>query len=260
MTSQKYTTNPTGIREIPKSNVGLRIDRNLKGEIDRLTLESLDLSEASLDPDARIAVIGKARDTECFFDGGTVSNRKSIASEPLDQIDKSHPFYVRVLVYDDADKRILASCERLSVYEAEEGSLQSLLPVEPAPLGEELWRLAASDGNRPILQVNNDADLGMLDLIRHDAFVQGLVLPEAIRRTLEHLLRHPAEDDDDDDWQNRWIRYLEGLGIEIPSDLKDEEGDITVVSREWVDEAVRCIASHLKMKAKALGAVKRSDE
>src|SRR5262249_29719960 len=109
MTSQKHTTNPTGIREIPKSNVALRIDRTNTGEIDRLTLESLDLGSFGLPANARIAVVGKARYTECFFDGGTVLNRKAIVGESLDGIDKTYPFHVRVIVYNDNDQKILAS-------------------------------------------------------------------------------------------------------------------------------------------------------
>jgi hypothetical protein len=258
MTKQKHTTNPTGIREIPKSNVGLRIDRNAKGEIDRLTLESLDLSDIPLDAAARIAVIGKARDTERIFDAGTVENRKPIISEPLLGIDKAHPFHVRILVYDDTDKRILASCERLNPYEAEEGSLQSLLPVEPMSLGEQLWRLSAESGERPVLQVSNDIDAGMLERIRHDQIFQALILPEAIRRSLEHLLRHPSEDDDEDTWQNRWRRYLSGLGIDLPSESGDEEESDDEDASEravWVNAAVDRIANHLKLKTKALGAL-----
>ena len=251
MTNQKHTTNPTGIHEIPKSSVGLRIDRNAKGEIDLLTLESLDLTGIPLDTNAHITVIGKARDTERSFDAGTVGNRKPIISESLDGINKAYPFHVRVIVHNDIDKRILASCERLSIYEAEEGSLQSLLPVEPVDLGEQLWRLSTADGDRPILQVSSDPNIAMLDRIRHDALVQALVLPGAIRRALEHLLRDPPDDDDEGNWKGRWARYLEGLGIIIPDDLEDGE-DIAVTRSPWIEGSVSQIATQLKFKAKAL--------
>jgi hypothetical protein len=254
MTNQKHTTNPTGIHEIPKSSVGLRIDRNAKGEIDLLTLESLDLTGITLDPDARIAVIGKARDTERVFDAGTIANRKPIVSETLEGINKAYPFHVRVIVFSDVDKRILASCERLSIYEAEEGSLQSLLPVEPVDLREQLWRLSTVDGDRPILQVSDDIDIGMLERIRHEPLVQALVLPEAIRRALEHLLRNPPSEDDEDKWKGRWERYLEGLGIVIPDDLDDDE-DVVVTRAQWIDDAVSQIAIQLKLKTKSLAAL-----
>jgi hypothetical protein len=179
----------------------------------------------------------------------------------LDGIDKSHPFYVRILIYDDSDKRILASCERLSVYEAEEGALQSLLPVEPAPLGEQVWRISAGDGDRPILQVSDDPDMSMLERIRHDPYVQALVLPEAVRRALEHLLRYPAEDDEEDDsWQSRWARYLDGLGLAVPSEHSEDEGDPARLESQWIDEAVRQISANLKFRSKALASLSRTDE
>ncbi len=253
MSSQRHTTNPTRIQEIAKSNVGLRVDRNNAGEIDRLSLNKLDLSDLRLPASARVCLVGKARDTEKVFDAGTVASPKTIFNESLDGIDKQHPFHVRILVFDDGDKRILASCEKLSAYESEEGSLQSLLPVEPVDLGEQLWRVAASDGERPILQVSNDMDIGMLDLIKNDVRVQALVIPEAIRRSVEHLLRSLKDMDDDDSWQNRWIRYFDGLGIEMPDIQGDDE--ISATTADWVENTVSQVAHNLKLRSKTVSAL-----
>jgi hypothetical protein len=253
MSSQKHTTNPTRIQEIDKSSVSLRIDRNNSGEIERLSLNSLDLSGLQLPSDARISIIGKARDSEITFDGGTVANRRIIFDERLHGIDKRHPFHVRVLVFNESDKRILASCERLSAYESEEGSLQSLLPVEPMELGEQLWRVAIPDGERPILEVSNDVHLGMLDRIKNDPMTQALVLPEAIGRALEHLLRSSGDIDEQESWQGRWVRYLESIGVELP-EIEDDASQ-TSATATWVTDTVRIVAQKLKLKSKALSSL-----
>jgi len=250
MTTQKHTTNPTRIVTIPKSDISIGLVRNPQTKaIERMNIEKFDADSLSeLPRESRIAVMAKARFSEMTFDAGTVGAISMLRDVSLNEIDKSYPLHIRIIVFDDKDKRILASCERLKIYESDEGGIKSLLPVEPVDLGEELWRLSAAEEERPILQVHSDTDVGMLEKIAHDPLCQALVLPAAIRGALGHLLASDR-DEDTDSWQSNWIRYLAALQIELPDDDEDEDADQKAQNRaRWLDDAMTRITRNLGLK------------
>jgi hypothetical protein len=244
---QNHTTNPTGIQEIPRSSILADFHRNKAGVIESISLEKLDFGGLKLPSDAQIRVIAKARYTEEILDGGSVTLRKPIKNVSLTKLDLSSPLHLRVIVFDPADKRILASCERLNAIETDDMGSLALLPVDPVELGNQLWQVQPPDTERgPILQVNSDERFTMLEDIKSDPQVQALVLPAAIGRVLEHLLRNPPDDDDPLKWQNRWLRFLEERGITVP---QIEEGE--ALPEVWLTDSVDSIAAHLKLLEKA---------
>lgn len=254
MTSQKHTTNPTGIVTLPKSEVAIGWVRNPETRIvEKFTLERLELKLlAALPKKSRIVVIAKAKYSEMSFDAGTLGEFKPLKDVLLSDIDKGSPLHLRVIVFDPVNKKILASCENLWVYEAEEGGRKPLLPVEPTELYEQLWKLHVQGDERPVLQVNCDPALEMLEKIKSDPFCQALVLPAAIKGTLEHLLRNRGDDaDGSDSWQDNWVQFLSNLHIDLPEDSEDSEEKLDPEKyREWVDNAVTRITTSLKLKTK----------
>jgi len=253
MTTQKHTTNPTEIIAIPKSDISISLARNPSTQIvEKFSLDKFELGTiAELPRGSRVSVIAKARFSEMEFDAGTVGAMNPLKDVILADIDKDYPLHLRVVVFDDGDKRILASCENLRVYEIDEGGIKSLLPVEPVDLGERLWHLLAVNDERPMLQVHSDPAIGMLDKVSADPVCQALVLPAAIRGAVEHLLRN-RPDDDSECWQSDWLRYLASVQIELPEEEDDQTDGDSGARQKWIDETTATISKKLMLKTRAV--------
>lgn len=90
----------------------------------------------------------------------------------------------------------------------EEAGQQSILPVNPADLGNQVWRLTFSHG-RPWLEVNNRID-GIMETARSDRRFFALVFPAVVREILTRILvvqEFTDPDADRDDWKVQWLRW-----------------------------------------------------
>jgi hypothetical protein len=255
MTKQRHITNPTGIKDIPKGRIAVTGHRDSNGVLEEISIDQLDLTDLDLPHDARVRLVGKARNTEQLFDLGTASKLNLLKNVKLDQIDKSYPLHLRLFVFDPQTNAILASCERLSIDATSEGTTKSLLPVEPYELGEVLWKVKTGGGDRPLLLVNDNPSIGMLQKIKTDPLVQALVLPQAIEIVLRYLVRCSGDDDDEDSWQNRWKIFLKRMGAELPdTEIDDSEGD------DKISELALQVSSNLKFATNFLRSVAEPSE
>lgn len=249
-----HTTNPTRILDIPQTSVGVQITRNKLGELESIQVQRIDDDVLqSLPATSRVWLIAKAKFSEIEVDLGTINKLDLPKNISLGELDRTRPLHIRIFAFDPTTKRILASIERLSTYDAEEGSLQSLLPVEPVDLGERAWRLLAENDARPILQVSNDPTLGLLERLKTEPLVQALILPAALEQVFQHLQECEADGDDAEEWKRRWVRFLESIDFPLPEPSDDGP------DKEWPKLAADTACQHLKLKSRAVNSLEDSE-
>lgn len=114
----------------------------------------------------------------------------------------------------------------------------SLLPVEYADLGEQVWRLDLEDG--PVLALNR-ALPQVGELARADAAFLALAYPAILRRVLEEVLLvedHNDPDTDPEDWRSLWLRFalgFPGVSGRPPAGFSDAAQQ---EKRDWIAAAV----------------------
>lgn len=90
----------------------------------------------------------------------------------------------------------------------EDASQQSLLPVNPTDLDQQVWRLTF-DPARPWLEVNNRID-GIMEIARTDPTFFALVYPSVVRAVLSRICfddEYTDVDGDLGDWRAQWLRW-----------------------------------------------------
>ena len=242
-------TNPKSIVLIPKSAVDLSAMRNSLGEIESFSYNGIDFANnpvlQSLPDDLEIALHIYRDFDHCKFELGTKLSQKNIYDEPL----KTHfedTTSLKWYLFLKSGFNIRARVENLQpIFEEELGSL-GLLHVEPADLGERIWRVE-KDPSRPILQVNNNPDLDLIDKLRDpDPLYKGLIIINAVEQYLELYADFP-EPQDEGDWQDLWKEFFRIRGInDIEDGLEDDE------KQEWVDNTISQLAELFKFKTKII--------
>ena len=209
----------------------------------------LDLEGYELAPDAQVFVEAYRQTTWMRFAFGTVGALR--APEPSDrrltEFDSAEGVLFRVKVTQATDEHILlAAADRIPLQEkGNDSDKESLLPVVPMDLGEELWRLDFDPEPRLLISKSATADWNQLAL---SPLFQGLVYPEALRSVLTTVLKNDHRDTEDDgDWQSKWLRFamlLPGMPVELPKE--DDEDGVEM----WVEDAVRAFSKKLMLKQK----------
>jgi hypothetical protein len=214
-------SNPTNLRDIDKHRVGITlVEENGKRSF---SVGKLDFDDLKLDGHLQVICIARAGSTSQRFPLGTISNW---SKDPfaLEDIDPSAPLHFRFLVHDD-NPQLVASAERVRL--RDQAQAESLLPMEPADLGEEVWRLIIGDDG-PILQYNAAVFPSAAGVENYFPF-GALVLPEALRRVMEYIAHDPGKLDDENDPISAWRPWLDALGIAPPEEADDEDWPHQVV-------------------------------
>ncbi len=215
-------SNPTNLQEIDKHRVGITlVEENGKRSF---SLGKLDFADLKLDGELQVICIARAGSTSQRFPLGTISNWRKDAFA-LDDLDPSASLHFRVLIHDD-HPQLVATAERVRL--RDQGQAESLLPMEPADLGEEVWRLIIGDDG-PILQYNAAVFPNAAGVENYLPF-GALVLPEALRRVMEYIAHDSKKLDDDTDPISAWRPWLDALGIAPPDEADDAEWPQQVVS------------------------------
>jgi hypothetical protein len=142
-------------------------------------------------------------------------------------------FRVKVVAPPDAGAaaKLLAVADHIQPRRPEEEREDSLLPVLPADLGGEVWKLDIDDDGA-ILKVDRNLVPNPRSFVTDPTFV-ALVLPEVFRRILDWILQN-TQVDDDQRWGARWLVFaksLPGVGdLPGPSDQPDDFVESAVTS------------------------------
>ena len=241
-------SNPTNLREIDRSRINISVS-----EIDdqrSFTLDKLDLKGLGMSEDLKLVCIAEAGRTRLRFELGTASSWPRVR-QPLDGLDRSASLRFRIILHEEGNPRLAASAENLRPMN--DSQSESLLPMEPADLGERLWRLEIREDG-PVLQFNSSVFPSAAGIENYLPF-GALVLPEALRQVLEEIAKDPAKLDDENDAWNAWGKWLDAIGADRPAAEDDED-----VRKTWCNEisGIFCdrhrFASHLRASLPTGGA------
>lgn len=215
----------------------------------------LRLSGYDLPPEARVYIEAYHQTTWMRFPFGTVVNINP--PEPKDrelsEFDSLEGVLFRVKVTQSHDEHILlASADRIPLASPEDdANKESILPVYPEALGDELWKVDMEA--EPRLLVNKNAVSDWRQLATSDIFI-ALVYPVVLRQILTSILIKEKHRDTDDksDWRSRWLKFASILPGMDPKPPEDTE-DVDMVS-DWVEAAVRAFARKGSLKDKFVAA------
>lgn len=221
-------SNPTGLNELNRSRVSISVSE-LAGRRSFM-LDRLDLKGAGLADILKVVVVARAGNTNVRYDMGTASNVLH-ESRSLDGLDRSQPLRFRVLLHEEGNPKLVASIENLRA--RDDSQSESLLPMEPADLGERLWKLVINEDG-PVLQFNSmvfPSAAGAENYIPFGA----MVLPEALRQVMEKIADEPGCLEDEGDPWSAWAGWLDAIGAERPSALDDDDEAKAVWCNRVVD-------------------------
>lgn len=209
-------SNPTDLKEIDRSRVNISVSE-ITGQRS-FTLDKCDLKGLGLPENLKLICIARAGPTSLRFELGTAS-LWSRESQSLDGLDRSASLRFRILMHEEGGPRLVASAENLRPMDDTQS--KSLLPMEPADLGERLWRLDLRDDG-PVLLFNDSvfpSAAGMKNYLPFNAFV----LPEALHQIIERISEEPAVLDDENDAWSAWGGWLDAIGADRPPTEMDDD-------------------------------------
>ena len=136
--------------------------------------------------------------------------------------------------------------------------VESLLPLVPADLGREVWRLDYGQGDDiVVLKVNRD--LPDFDhTVRGNPTFRGLIMPQVLRSILERALLIDREDPAEP--EGRWSSWFDLarsiLPERVPPSLSSSaEDDEIALADRWIEQVVVAFATD---KVKALEGVRET--
>ena len=196
----------------------------------------INLGDMGLPQDALIAVIAYRGQVAMRFDWGTVANSMHPPDTELTQISSNPSFRVMALA-PDGSGRLLALADRIKP--KRNNSPDSLLWLQEADLGKEVWRINYGDGN-PTMLVNKNIP-GISVAAREDAAFRSLVIPEALRSILTRaiIVDDCDPDDADGDWSD-WMGFVQSFYSEEFPTSSDDSNDAE--KADWIEGAVEVFA------------------
>ncbi|MEO6034312.1 MAG: hypothetical protein ABIQ35_03570, partial [Verrucomicrobiota bacterium] len=208
------------------------------------------LNDYELPAEAVVFVEAYRQTTWMRFPFGTVAILQPPPPEKraLSEFDSPDGILFRVKVTQAQDQHILlAAADRIPLARPDDDAdRESILPVFPAELGNELWQVDLED--EPRLLVNKSATADWRQLAQSPVFVS-LVYPAVLRQLLTNILGTDHRDTDDEmDWRSKWLRFaaiLPGVDPELPG--KEEGPDAAL---RWAEDAVAAFAKKLALKEK----------
>jgi hypothetical protein len=152
-------------------------------------------------------------------------------------------FRVKVTVQDGLH-RLLAEADGIPLRQPgdEKSNRKPLLPVKPADLPNEIYRLDFQ-ADSPILLISKQAG-NYSDISQAPEFVS-LTFPMILRQILTKVLVVDDFDDptESNDWRGQWLRFA--VALPAVSDPPNSE-DAIETKIEWIDAAATAFAKHIK--------------
>ena len=208
----------------------------------------LDLARYRFPPSARVRVEAWRGNALQRWDWGRVGAPAEPAQRHriLTDVPETSQFRVSVIAADDSG-RLLGLADKLRP----RLPVESLLPLVPADLGGEVWRLDYGQGDDiVVLKVNRDLP-DFDQTVRGDSAFRGLVMPQVLRSVLERGLLVDREDPEEP--EGRWSSWFDlARSIlpdrEPPSVSPDAQDDEIAQADRWIEDVVAAFSAG-KVKA-----------
>lgn len=227
--------NYTGRKRIKRDRVRLRLTTN--GSV-KLHADELNLDGIALPSDAGIVIEAQRQTRFMRLSCGTVSTPDLPAGAALTEFDVAEGLHFRVKVVGvtGADEgKILAAADGLiATSEGDTAGRTALLPFRPAPLGQRLWKLEATEGDWPALLINESV-ADWHQFARTPSF-QALVLPEVLRQIAIWVVEQLDDAQEEDTPAGAWRQFLSGFGQDPVEVAPDDEDERAGWARDWAEE------------------------
>lgn len=244
--------NYTGRKKLPRNTVRICVSGNTFSAEWNLDEHSMPASAA-----VYVEAFSAGSPDVLRFPYGTVGTPDPDASDHSLQGVSTESLGFNFKVVDDSERvgRLLGVATNIKPIgdgeEEEESGQQSILPVNPTDLGDQLWRLSYGH-QRPWLDVNNRVP-GIMEIAREDRRFFSLVYPALVRDILIRILVIEEWNEPDgppDDWRVQWLKW----GIHWhPDSERPAEGEPADTREEWlnwVEEVVNsfCVKHRIRDK------------
>ena len=251
----KRNINSTGRQKITHQMVSFDIARTPTGESKSFTANLSGLRELKLPATAHISIEAYLGHSSMRFDFGTVGAIIPPTDTLLSEIDRGGEINFRIKITNNEDAghlgRLLASGDRLSAASpgiVGDGQLP-LLPVRHEALGEIVWDVSTSNGERPYLLINSRIK-GLSARLQDDALLRASILIEAFRKVLWAMLENTQEDEPT--WFQDWKIYLATvLLVPLPDEFINS-GDDDEGKEDFVRDAVTAFSNKFQFATRAL--------
>lgn len=205
-----FRINSTGRKRIHREHVRIQLYEAVGSQPPTFTADIQLPAEMRLDPSAKIYVEPYVKSSSMRFDFGTVGQMTPPVNCVLSDIDAGATVLFRVKVVDETDEvgRILASANGIRPEDDADGDdRRPLLPVRSANLGEEIWQLEIDREAGPTLVVNSRVP-DLIETLKRDVFLQGVIYPAVVRRLVRDVFRADNGFEEDEGWVVDWKAWF----------------------------------------------------
>lgn len=235
--AKRTTINWTNRLDISRKCVSVERLESVDGQPERVVVD-LKLPEDCLPESASVSIEAYKNQLSMRFDCGTVGGLSVDNPLELDVFSADNLPNLRLLVVDQVGTpgRLLGTIEKIVIPGSgnKKPNKRSLLIVDLAPLGNEIWKISFNDTG-PRLVIDGSIPNILRD-IEHNPRIFGLVVPAAFKQILTEIAHSHSlyeVDDSEDNWLKDWIDFCKKLGID--EDPRDKE---VAEKLDWVERCV----------------------
>jgi hypothetical protein len=208
-------SNPTGLVELDKKNIGLIFNENPTGAT--YSLSRLDLDRLSLPATLEVVVVARRGNAEQRTSHGALSewNRGLV---DISELGRDGHIRFRVLLEAPGSPRLVAVAENIRPEGV--GDSDSLFGLEPADLGQIPWELMVLEAEgRAVIRFNRNI-YSNAAVAEADVFFTCLVFPEAVRQLGYWHTQNPGALADE-----QWFPLVAWLASHGVTDSPEEDWD-----------------------------------
>jgi len=233
--------NYTGRKSIPQKCIRIRINNDTKIFDASWNLDGIDVPSSG---QVCIEAFSSGSPDVQRYQYGTVGTPNPSASTRFLGMFPSEviAFNFKVIDVDENQGRLLGVSPNIKPIgdDESEAGQQSILPINPTDLGQQVWRLNYNH-SRPWLEVNNQIP-DIMTIAREDRQFFSLVYPAVIRQILTRILIVEEWSDisgSKDDWRVQWLMWGTHWHPDNEQPSNDPSGDCQEEWLEWIEEVAQ---------------------
>lgn len=243
--------NSLGRKRVPRNCVTIDVE---DGDPRTFSAE-IDFGSHTWDADASVVIEVTCAGSSLVqrFDCGTVGDINHPRALPLHDLHGQNVFFsLKIIDTSQRIGRLLGVAENIRPFTTGKQTVsgrKGILPVEHAPLGQELWRLEFREQD-VFLLVNQEVP-GLAESIRADPVFFSLIYPQLVRQILHRAILEGADADEDNDrWPVLWLTFGRKLHPDHEEPPTSTDGDELI--EDWIELIVAEFCKTHELKSKYL--------